>query len=334
MAAGLRAAPIDVSTVVGVHKLTLSAGPNFLSAPLHRAPAHRGAVAGVSTATITFSGSPGWTADQFGPHDGHSQYIALLRNDASANPGNQGDWWPVTGNAANSVTVDVSAEDLPALVGSGDEIEIRRLTSLRDLFGTGASLRLNKDSDGSASSVDEDVIYFVSGTSFSSEVFYHDGSLAPEGFYRDGAGPLDGSTLTVGPDEAIMVMRKTGSAPMDVYSAGHVQDTRLTHYLAPGATPVGTGFPVDSAVGLSGLVACGWKADSDGSANAADDDLLYSVLGSAFSDEVFLHDGSLAPYGWYANGTANDAFALGSAKGFVAFVQNPAGLRWRQPVPF
>ena len=78
----------------------------------------------------------------------------------------------------------------------------------------------------------------------------------------------------------------------------------------------------------------GWKADANGSPSPAEEDVLYTVLGTSFSDEVFWHDGSLVSPGWYVNGVADDNFPLGSARGLVLYVQNPAGLRWSQPVPF
>ncbi|MEI7989395.1 MAG: TIGR02597 family protein [Chloroflexota bacterium] len=330
----IQAASSDVGQVGGIHRLILTAGPNFISAPLHHAPAFRGTVSSVAAGAVTLSGTPGWSANQFGPHDGFAQYIALLRNTASATPGNQGDWWPVQANTANTLTLKTGGEDLTTVVGAGDELEIRRLISLQDIFGTGTSLRLFKDSNGSASAKDEDVIYLVSGTSFSSEVFYHDGSLAPEGYYVDGNGPFDGSTITIGPDEPIMIFRKTSAPTLNFFAVGQVQATRLTHYLKFGPNPVATGYPVVSPIGSSDLLESGWKADSDGSANPKDEDLLYAVTGSSFSDEIFYHDGTLVAPGWYVNGVQNDAFPLDSAKGLFLFVQNPLGLRWRESVPF
>jgi hypothetical protein len=238
------------------------------------------------------------------------------------------------GLGSEGITVNRRGEDLTTLLADGDEIDIRRLTNLKDLFGTGTSLILNKDSNGSASPNDEDVIYLIFGTSFSSEIYYHDGTLAPEGYYVDGFGPFDGSTITIGPDEPIMLFRKSGSPAKNVLLAGNVHSTRLTHYLKPGPNPVATGFPVDAPVGSTGLLEAGWLADSDGSANPADEDVLYTVAGSSFMDEVFYHDGSIVAPGWYANGSADDNFPLASGRGLILFVKNPTGLQWRETVPF
>lgn len=331
---GLAAAAPDLSEVSGVHRLALTAGPNLISAPLHRAASFRGTVSGVAAGTLTFGTSPGWTANQFGPRDARYQFVALLRTDISIDPGHQGEWWPVTANTANALSLDTGGEDLTTLVGAGDAIEVRQLTSLKDLFGTGASLRLNKDVDGSASARDEDVLYLLTQTSFSSEIFYHNGALAPQGYYVDGEGPYDGSTLTLNPDQPIMVVRKAGSALLNLLFAGRVQSTRLTHYLSPGANPVGTAFPVDVAIGQCGLLEAGWLADANGSPSPAEEDVLYTVLGTSFADEAFYHDGSLASPGWYVNGEADEGFSLSSARGLVIYVKSPTGLRWSQPAPF
>jgi hypothetical protein len=228
------------------------------------------------------------------------------------------------------VSVAPGADNLANLLGANDEIEIRRRNSLKDLFGTGAAVSLNKDDDGSASSVDEDVIYLVQGTSFASEIIYHDGSLAQDGYYVDGVGPFDGSTLTLAPDEPIMLMRKAGSPSLPLPVVGYAQTLRLTHYLSSGANPIGTGFSIPSPIGLSDLLESGSTADSDGSANPADDDLLYSVSGSSFSDEILYHDGSLALQGWYANGVESDSFSLDPGRGFILFVDAPK--KWSEPL--
>ena len=321
------------SSVAGVHRLTLEQGPNFIASPFHRTPTFRGTVQGVTATTVTVAGTPGWSPNQFGPRDGNSQYLLLLRKDLSATPGNAGDWWFVTANAAGTLTLDNDGVDLTTLLGPGDELELRRLTSLKDLFGSGPTLVLNKDSDGSADPLREDVIYQVTQTSFSSEIFYHDGSVAPAGYYVDGSGPYDGSTLTLGPDQPIMVYRKTGSPALRLLATGSVLGSPLTHYLAAGPNPVATGFPVDTPLIVSGLLESGWKADSNGSPSPAEEDILYSVSGTAFADEVFYHDGSLSAEGWYVNGSFNETYVLPPTAGSLAIVAPSGGRKWRQPPP-
>ena len=183
---------------------------------------------------------------------------------------------------------------------------------MKDLFGTGTTLILNKDADGNAasgSSANADVIRYVSGTSFGAPIFYHDGSLLAAGYYADGGnvGPLDGSTITVLPGQGFMVFRKTGSSATTVLVNGQVQVSRLTEYLKVGPNVIGSPFAKAAPIGTSNLKESGWVSDSDGAAASGDSSkasLLRLITGTSFGSSVFHHDGSiLSPAGWYdANG--------------------------------
>ncbi|MEK7675638.1 MAG: CARDB domain-containing protein, partial [Verrucomicrobiota bacterium] len=193
-----------VTDPAGYYGVTLNAGPNAVSVPLHNFATARGLVDSVSGNIVTVTGSPGWSANAFAPQNGFNQYILLVRKDASASPGIEGDWWTIASNTGNTLTLSAGTDVLSSLLGSGDQIEIRRLTSLKDVFGTGTTLILNKDSNGNAAAGDSsqaDVIRFISGTSFGQPIFYHDGTILAAGYYVEGGnvGPLDGSTITVLP---------------------------------------------------------------------------------------------------------------------------------------
>ncbi len=118
--ATLMAAPADVSGMAELHKLTLSAGPNFIAAPMHPAPTFQGAVVAVAAETMTFIVNPAWAANRFAPADGNAQYLAVLSRDQSASPSHEGEWWPVTSNTANALSLDTGGEDLIDLVETGD----------------------------------------------------------------------------------------------------------------------------------------------------------------------------------------------------------------------
>ncbi len=330
-----------VSDPAGYYGVTLNAGPNAISVPLHNLGGRR-LVSSVSGSTVTVSGSPGWTANAFAPKDGFSQYIVLLRKDASASPGIEGDWWTVASNTGDTLTLSAGTDVLSSLLGSGDQIEIRRLSSMKDLFGTGTTLILNKDSDGSAalgSFAGADVIRFISGTSFAQPIFYHDGTQAPAGYYTQAGnvGPLDGSTITVLPGQGFMVFRKTGSSATTVLVNGQVQVSRLTEYLNVGPNVIGSPFAAAAPIGTSNLKESGWVSDSDGSAalgNSSKASLLRLVTGTAFGSSVFHHDGSQAPAGWYdANGVLSNNFPLQPGRAYVFYITPGNAVRWRQAVP-
>jgi uncharacterized protein (TIGR02597 family) len=337
-----------ISDPVGFYKVTINAGANFISAPLHKVHAYRGLVSGVSGNTVTFSNAA-FTVNAFGPADGFAQYIALIKKDNNTNAptaGNaEGDWWKITANGTNSVTLNPAQGAPTSFIGVGDQIEIRKLVSMRDLFGYGPSgnLFLNKDFNGAPNAAEEDVIRLVVGTSFSSEIFYVDASvIGQEGYIVDGNGPFTGDTITIEPDEPIMLFRKTGSASTNITTLGQVQTTKLTHYLQAGANTVASAYPANALLSATGLKEAGFIQDSNGASNPAEEDVIRLVSGSSFSDDIFLHDGSLTatPPIWIVNGNPDDgsaAFSLAPAKGYI-FQMKTGGsasrLTWRQNVPF
>ncbi|MBI4325893.1 MAG: formylglycine-generating enzyme family protein, partial [Chloroflexi bacterium] len=215
---------------------------------------------------------------------------------------------------------------------------------MKDLFGTGTTLILNKDSNGNAASGDSsqaDVIRFISGTSFRAPIFYHDGTLLPAGYYVEGGnvGPLDGSTITVLPGQGFMVFRKSGSGATTVLVNGQVQVSRLTQYLKVGPEVIGSPFASAAPIGTSGLLESGWVSDRDGSAAAGDwskASLFRLISGTSFEASVFQHDGSiLSPAGWYdANGVLNNNYPLQPGSAYIFSITPTNAVRWRQAVPY
>lgn len=290
-------------------------------------------MASVTGDSLTVSGNPGWTADQFGPQDELYQYIALLRKSTGTGANHEGDWWFVQENTANTLVLQNRSENLTGIVQAGDHVEVRRLTSIKDLFGTGTTVLLNKDFNGFASPAEEDLIRFITGTGFSTDIFYHDGSLAAAGYYANGEGPFEGSTLTLLPDQAFMFYRKPGSANLHVRVLGQVQVTRLTHYFQPGANPVGTGFADPAPLETCGLRESAWVTDSNGFGSSIEEDLVRTVTGTGFDKEIFYHNGALAAPGWYVNGEENNSFPFEPGRGYFVFIKGPGPSAWRQAVP-
>jgi len=320
--------------IVGVEKLTLSEGANSLAVPLQGAAVFKGRVASVSGSEVLLSNTATLVASAYAPATSGSvalyQYVLMLRDDASASPGNEGDWYPITGNTTGSVTVDAGGDVLSTLFAVGDEIEIRKLRTLGDIFGAGASCILQKDADLDETS-GNDLIRFLLGTSFSTTVFYHDGSQIDEGYYVDGEFFGDGATVTVLPDEPVIVFRESGAGISVRASTGRVQGFRLTHYLNAGATTVASAFPVSSPIGTSGLKEAGFIQDNDLDETVGND-LLRQLVGTSFLESVFYHDGTIDAAGWYVDGTINNTWPLPPGEGLVLFTAG--SLKWRQEVPY
>ena len=331
-----QAASNAVPEVAGYCSMTLAGGPNFISVPLHRRAAYRGLMQSATANTVSFGGATGWQNDQLAPREGLTQFILVVKRDVSTSPGIEGDWWPIIGNSSNAVSLDPRSDNLATHLGSGDELEIRRLTSIKDVFGYGTNCVLNKDADFDITAGEEDVIRMVAGSSITDVIFYHDGSLALEGYYLNGflVGFGDGSTLTLEPNQPLMLFRKTGSASVTFPLAGMVQTTRLTHYLASGANAVGAVFPVPAPIATSNLKESGWASDLNFDLLTAEEGIIRAVVGTSFGEEVFHYAGIASTNGWYAHGALNEAWGFQPMRGWLLFVSGPAPLVWRQTVPF
>ncbi|MCI0539100.1 MAG: hypothetical protein L0Z50_28160 [Verrucomicrobiales bacterium] len=293
------------------------------------------------------------------------QYVVIQRYDASATfpaGGNEGDWWVIDGSTGTTLTVLPGVQGPSVSLAAGDKIEVVPLASMRDMFGGpgGPAAILNKDLDGGPSTSQEDVINFFGGGSnglgFPTTIFYADASLlGTEGYVINGeidpvtSQPFTGEFITVTPDQAFVVFRKSGTATVKAYNAGHSHRTHLTHY-CPGSastsfrTAIGTGFPVNSTILATELaLSAGIVVDTDGSPSLNQEDLL-SLLGgpvntSGLFEEVTIMATTVCAPDTYANfpaGVCDDTFSVLSGRGYLLGRKSgtAAALLWREAHPF
>lgn len=336
LAAHLPASPLleagVVSPIVTASKWTVPAGSTLLSTPAYASPSYAGAVASVSGNVITLAGTPGFTAGAFAPVDPGTgtefyQYLVSLRFDASTEGrGNQGDWWLVEDNGTGTLTVAPSpvGGTLASRLATGDLVEVTRLLSVKDVFGAGAGLRLNADDDFDDST--GDAVRVMVGTTFGAPLFHHDGSLDTAGWYYDYSLVGDGSTVTLYPDQALMVVH--AGAATDLHVPGVLRTYSFTHYLASGPNPLSTGFAAPAPIGTSGLKEAGFlDTDFDDST----EDTVRLLVGTTFGVPLFYHTGS-EPEGWYADYSLDNTYPLDPGLGVILFTDGP--MVWRQPEPF
>jgi uncharacterized protein (TIGR02597 family) len=331
--ASAQEAPNVVSDPVGFYKVTINEGANFISAPLHKVHAYRGVVASVSGNTITFNGNPNFAVDQFNPvavPAARNQYIVIVRNSAGSNTG---DWWTIQDTTANTITVDPGADTMTTATPAGTQLEIRKLTSFKDLFGSGADCILNKSANNIANTADEDVVRFVQGTSFGATVIYN--STTDQ--YRTGS-PIagdwgDGSTLTIEPDEPVLFFRRAGTGSTNIVALGQVQTKPLTHYFQEGANTFSTVYPLNSDWVTSGLIASGMVPSANLVANVNDEDVIRLVNGTSFDTGIILY--SVDSTFRRSGANADPTFNAKAGAGYVYFRKAGSGpLVWRQSVPF
>ena len=93
----------------------LANSDTYVSVPFTRPPEFVGAVQSISGNTITVSGSP-WAANQFGYVAGSQPktYFVLIGPHASSNP-KEGNYYTVTGNGTNTLTINPEGDDLSAI---------------------------------------------------------------------------------------------------------------------------------------------------------------------------------------------------------------------------
>jgi hypothetical protein len=284
--------------------------------------------------TVTFVANPGWAVNHLAPVAGRYQYILIVKQDASTSPGVAGDWWHIQSNTDKTVTVDAAGDDLVAHLAAGDTLEVRRLTSVKDLFGSGSSCVLNKDSNGEILTTEEDVITLVQGTSFVGNIFYHDGSVGPEGYYDpNGNEAGDGSTLTLDPGQPVLVFRRSGSPTTTIPFVGHAHSGPFTQYLSSGPNAIGPVFPVPAPIGTSKLKESGWVSDVNAEVLTTEESLGILMNGSFFSLQFFHYAGADFDNGWYVDGNLDNSYPFQPAAAYTVFHKGPNRIVWRQPSP-
>lgn len=107
----------------------LSNSDTLVTIPFTRPQAFVGSVVSVSGGTVTVSGSPGWTTNQFvyaqGSQSNH--YYALIGAAAVANP-KEGHAYPITANSASTFTVDTTNDSLTGVPANAQVVIIPHWT--------------------------------------------------------------------------------------------------------------------------------------------------------------------------------------------------------------
>lgn len=341
--AGARVLPARAGEVVGSRRLMLNSGANVITPTFARAPHYRGGVQVVTSNTVVVAQSGAWFAKQFSPRDGFTQSILLVSRDQSEDPGCQGDWWPIIAHTNGVVTVSTRGADLSSVLSPGDQIELRPLTTFRDLFGGPEALALQGSTLASAPSAGADWVSFLRPgldplrAEFGEKFYFVDAIGEGRGWHRNGVkvGDGSGSTITLDPGVPILVHRAEGSPPLALLMSGAVHTGRLSYYLRPGLNLIGTPYPIELPVKDSGLRGDIWTDDGNLVPEPGIDDSLRFVSGRFMGLSLFFHDGSLAPPGWYGrSGGMNDA-VLQAGQGFVVFLSGNQDriLRVSSPIP-
>lgn len=94
----------------------LSNSDTLVSIPFTRPQTFVGSITSIAGSTLTVSGSPGWTTNQFVYAQGSqpNHYYALVGPAATTNP-KEGHTYPITANTASTFTVDTTSDTLTGI---------------------------------------------------------------------------------------------------------------------------------------------------------------------------------------------------------------------------
>jgi uncharacterized protein (TIGR02597 family) len=128
--------PVSVASTattdpVGYNNIALLANSDtYVSIPFHRTAAFVGQVASVSGNVITVAGTPGWNASQFVYASGSqaNTYYAFIRSGSK-----EGNYYTVTANSANTLTLDLAGDTLSGLAAN-DSLSVIPYWTLGTLF--------------------------------------------------------------------------------------------------------------------------------------------------------------------------------------------------------
>lgn len=213
-----------------------------ISIPIGRATEFAGAVASTTSTTITVSGTPAWTANQWAPAGGATPYLVTVKSGAQA-----GLIGLVTANTADTLTVTVQTGGTLTALAATDTITISKAWTLITAFPAGTFpngtrvLGYTGTTSGQNIAPNLNYVYsagnFLAGATNSNNVILYPG----ESFLiRAGANAVAGPIVLSG--EVPIAPSRTF---IDKLTAGVAQDSRISYY--------GAGEEVIGDSGLSAL---------------------------------------------------------------------------------
>lgn len=291
-----------------------------VSVPLHRPTEYAGQVASTTSTTVTLSGTPAWTSNQWAP-GASTPYLVTVNSGAE-----NGFTGLITGNTADTLTITpVTGGSLTNVVAT-DKVKIYKAWTLITLFPPGtftSGVRVFGFS-GTTSGINlaADLNYlwnattgnWTRGTTISNDVIFYPG----ESFF----------IRTIGTQVASLTL--SGEVPtsnsrtfVDKFTAGVGQDTR-----------VGYISPVDELIGSSGLSAVltsgdrlfGFNNNAAGINKAPVDNLLWNATTGNWTSGTTIVNGTytLKPgMGYFVRRLANAPVGAGDWKDQPSYLPLP-----------
>ena len=334
---------------VGFANISLPANSEtYITVPFTRPADFVGAIQSVSTNTMTITGSPNLAVNKYvyfaGSQPNH--YYALIGNGGSSNP-KEGHTFLITGNSANTITVDTSVEDLSGITGN-TQVTVVPYWTVGTVFPSsdaGASYTATSSSASFQTQVsipNENAnginLPYLATYYFSNNV---DGTNSNVGWRQVGDAnttPHDDDILL--PDSYFVVKNQNGAPTLPLTTLGAVLTKKLavplrTQVASQQDNPAAIVRPLDVQLSMTGL------NPTDGSFTANDQLLLFSNAQIGFGKQPAIYyrdparnnmwrligDSSLLDHG-------NDVIPLGT--GFIVrkgTTNNGANVFWTNSFP-
>jgi uncharacterized protein (TIGR02597 family) len=277
LVASLSVAQTVVTDPVGFTTTScLSNSDTLVSLPFTRPPAFNGTIVSVAGGTVTVSGSPSWTTNQFVYAQGSqpNHYYALIGPASVANP-KEGHTFTITANTSSTLTVDTTNDTLTGIPANAQIVIIPYWTPAAVFPASNAGISFTPTTSPPAYATLLRVPnYSATGINlpYSSEYYFYGGSwqrISP-------AGVGDDDPLL--PDGYFVVRNANGALTLPLTNLGGVLLKKISVQLATAASPgqdnpLGIVRPLNVALNATGL----------SSAMGADDQLLlYDNTQTAF----------------------------------------------------
>ena len=255
---------------VGFHMLSIrGASDNVLSVPMERLPIFAGTVQSATAAALTVAAghsqggapvSPAWDAGQFVFNAAAGQRQTFLVEFASGQL--KGVCYRITGNGANTLTLDTEGDDLTAHpplggVAASDSLRIRAYSRIRDVFEVNGLPVI--EARPNAFTPRDDILIPSSlsvgmNKAPSLTIYYLEG----QGWRAAGEGTTDFSDYPLNPNEGL-ILRRRNPANLSIMSVGAASVIRAVSFVpggdgtSPNDTYISLLHPVPVTLDQSGL---------------------------------------------------------------------------------
>jgi uncharacterized protein (TIGR02597 family) len=268
---GILGAQVAVPGFTGFQRLTLPGNSDsYISTPFARSAVTTGLVQSLAGNAVTVKGAASWQPGAFvdtGNPQGQSYYLIVVSGAGA------GSAWPITGNTANTLTVDLDGDTINA--AANDRLAVVPYWTLGSLFPGGAGVHVSPSSGELRTEIiipDPNATTLSGGTP---RVFY----CLNGDWMEKGQPPVAKNSAPLSPD-SFFIVRHNIATSTELLANGSIVSSRLRSALGVNPTSKRDNFlglqrPTSFTLAGSGLIASGVFAASPTPSNRTDELYVY-----------------------------------------------------------